>query len=442
LNLILSYLISQENLGSEAMHVLIIGSGGREHALAVALAASPKVSQLSVAPGNPGMEMLAQRLEIDVLDIEGLLIHAQREKIDLTIVGPEAPLAAGIVDRFTEAGLLIFGPVQAAAQLEASKLFAKQMMQQANVPTGHFVFAQTESQALEGLSQFNPPYVIKEDGLAAGKGVTVTSSQEEAEIAIANAFAKNSPVLLEACLYGQELSVLAVCDGVRALPLVAAQDFKRVGDGNTGPNTGGMGAYAPVPFADAALMEKVQTLVLNPILNLMAKRGTPYKGILYAGLMVNNAGDPAVIEFNCRFGDPETQVVLPLLTHSGVDLFDLLFASAQGNLAPFEGALPEVKGAAVTVVVASGGYPAELLTNQVITLPEALPEGVTLYHAGTKRLPKGDLVNSGGRVFTVTGVGATLDEARKKAYEVVPQVKFEGAFYRSDIAAGLSLLKV
>lgn len=420
------------------MHCLIVGSGGREHALALALSKSPSVSRLSMAPGNPGMEPLGQLLAIEPTDIEGLLIHAKREAVDLVIVGPEAPLAAGITDRFQQEGIAVFGPTQEAAQLEASKHFAKRIMQEASVPTGRFVYAETEAQALEALDSFKPPYVIKEDGLAAGKGVTVTADKAEAVEAINRAVAKASPVLLEEALKGEELSVFALCDGERALPLVAAQDFKRVGEGHTGPNTGGMGAYAPVPFVDAALMEQVQQQVLTPMVRTMAKRGTPYKGLLYAGLMISPEGVPNVIEFNCRFGDPETQVVVPLLEQAGVDLADLLRRCASDTL---EGvSLPAITEAAVTVVLASQGYPGNYEKGKAITLPEQLPEGVRLYHAGTKRLPGGQLVTNGGRVLAVTATGTSVEAARQLAYETVEKVSFDGAFCRKDIAAALPAL--
>lgn len=414
------------------MKILVIGSGGREHALLWKLAKSPKKPTLMVAPGNPGMAQLAQCLAIDPLDIEGLLIHAKREGVDLTIVGPEAPLAAGLVDRFEAEGLRVFGPSKAAAQLEASKHFAKKMMQEAGIPTAGYAFCQTEPEALTALKDFSAPYVIKEDGLAAGKGVTVTSSLDEAKTAIEQAFSKGMSVVIEAFLEGEELSLLAVCDGQRAIPLVSAQDFKRVGECNTGPNTGGMGAYAPVPWATPALLQQVQQQVFSPLMAAMFERGTPYKGILYAGLMISPLGKVQVVEFNCRFGDPETQVVLPLLN---TDLIDLLKASAEGNLSDYEGVnLYDEGQSAVTVVMASQGYPGAYATGKPITLPPILPEGVTVFHAGTTQTPAQPLVTAGGRVLNVTTRAASLNEARTLSYQAIEGITFEGAFCRKDIA--------
>ena len=414
------------------MKVLVIGSGGREHAIAHTLSQSSLKPELHFAPGNAGMNSLGQRLDIQADDLQSLLIQAQREQYDLTVVGPEAPLALGLVDLFTDNQLPVFGPCQAAAQLEASKAFAKELMAEAGIPTAPYHHAQTLEDALEALERFSSPYVIKEDGLAAGKGVTVTDQKAEATAAIERGFAKGGTVVLEGFLEGQELSVLALCDGERALPLVSAQDFKRVGEGNTGPNTGGMGAYAPVPFVTDTLMQTVQEQILQPVLEVMKQRGTPYKGVLYAGLMINSAGEPSVVEFNCRFGDPETQVVLPLLA---VDLLPLLQASAAGDLSAYEQTpLAQSGQHAVTVVMAAKGYPGNYEKGLPLSIPDALPDGVHVFHAGTKITPDQQLVTNGGRVLNVTAFGASLTEAREKAYAAVQQIDFSEGFYRVDIA--------
>lgn len=414
------------------MKILVIGGGGREHSIAWKLAQSPQKPALYFAPGNPGMASLGQRLEIDPLDIQGLLIYARREGIDLTVVGPEAPLAAGIVDAFQAAGLLIFGPNKAAARLEASKAFAKEMMHRAQVPTAGYRFCTTEVEAEQALSGFSPPYVIKQDGLAAGKGVTIAANAADAVQAIGESFEAGVPVVIEEFLQGQEISILAVCDGTRALPLVGAQDHKKVGEGDSGPNTGGMGAYAPVPFADEALIQKVQDRVFDPVMRTLADEGIQYRGILYAGLMVTPDGEPFVIEFNARFGDPETQVILPLMAD---DLVEVCLASARGDLSGFAqtGIRFDENRSAVTVVLASEGYPGSYEKGKPIAFPESTPEDVLVFHAGTALSREKGIVTAGGRVLNVTGLGASLQEAREKAYAVADQIRFAGKFYRKDI---------
>jgi phosphoribosylamine--glycine ligase len=417
------------------MKILVIGSGGREHAIASALHRSAHRPELFFAPGNAGMAGLGQRLEIDATDLQGLAIFAKREGIDLTVVGPEAPLAIGIVDRFQADGLKIFGPVKAAALLEASKHFAKQIMDEAQVPTAGYAHCLDADAARRALDKFQPPYVIKEDGLAAGKGVTIAQDRAEAEAAIDQAYKRGMTVVLEEFMAGEELSILAVCDGKIALPMVAAQDFKRVGNNNEGPNTGGMGAYAPVPLATPALMARVRQEVLQPVLEAMARRGTPYMGVLYAGLMILPDGTPKVVEFNVRFGDPETQVVLPLLED---DLVDLFLASANGDLSGYEakgGIAFKSDQAAVTVVLASQGYPGEYESGYPIDFPASLPDDAEVFHAGTRLQPGGKIVTQGGRVLNVTGIGKGIEQARQRAYEIVEQVSFQGKYYRSDIAA-------
>jgi phosphoribosylamine---glycine ligase len=416
------------------MKILVVGSGGREHAIGQKLSESARKPELFFAPGNPGMATLGLCLDIDATDIDGLLIHAKREQFDLTIVGPESALALGIVDRFQAQGLTIMGPSKGAAELEASKHFAKKVMDAAKVPTAGYGFYQTEVDALEGLKTFTAPYVIKEDGLAAGKGVTIATNEQDAQQAIRSAFSKNMPVVIESFLQGQELSLLFACDGTRALPLLAAQDFKKAGEGNTGPNTGGMGAYAPVPFVTPSLVDTVQRTIALPILNAMADLGHPFQGILYAGLMINDAGEPFVIEFNVRFGDPETQVILPLMEDDAVDLF---LAMATGDLSAFEaqGGIRFKKDAsAVTVVLASEGYPGPFEKGVPMELPEALPQDGFIYHAGTKKVSGGKIVTAGGRVLTVTGTGSTLAAARAAAYGIAESIHFRTKMCRPDIA--------
>ncbi len=415
--------------------VLVLGSGGREHALLEALSRSPQAPELFVAPGNAGCYMLATGVEIQADDVQAVCDLVQAEDIDFVVVGPEAPLVAGVVDALNAQGTLVFGPSQAAAQLEASKYYAKQIMAKAGVPTAGFAYCKTRQEAEIALSQFTAPYVIKEDGLAAGKGVTIAQTLTDAQEALTRAEAKQSPVVIEEFLEGVELSVLAIADGSQAIPLISAQDFKRVGDNDTGENTGGMGAYAPVPFVDDTLLSTIETTILEPMMKTLQAQNTPFKGILYAGLMIHPNGTPFVVEFNVRFGDPETQVVLPLL-QDRIDVLALLMDSAKGDLSSWRGvrALQEPTQKAVTVVVAASGYPQAYATGQVITLPDALPKGVSLFQAGTKRRSTGELISVGGRVLTVTAVADSLAEARTQAYLAIDTIDFPESFTRSDIA--------
>lgn len=415
------------------MRVMIVGSGGREFVLGQVLA-GPNVA-LSFVPGNAGTQALGMNLDIDPLDVRGIVLHAVREAVGLVVVGPEAPLAVGLVDALREAGISVFGPTQAAARLEASKAFAKEVMRAAGVPTAGYFVCGDEAAGLAALDAVGVPYVVKVDGLAAGKGVTVTPNRQEAETALRAALAGGGSVVVEECLYGEELSVLAVCDGERALPLLTAQDFKRAWDGEAGPNTGGMGAYAPVAFADAELIDRVRREILQPVLGEMRRRGTPFTGVLYAGLMVDEVGNPRVIEFNVRFGDPEAQVVLPLLARR-VDVLRLLVDASHGDLSGWESnaALMETDAAAVTVVLASAGYPGAFEKGVPLRLPVALPDGVTLVHAGTTHTREQVLVTNGGRVVNVTAVAETLAAAREKAYTVIEGMDTDGLVYRRDIA--------
>jgi phosphoribosylamine--glycine ligase len=408
--------------------ILVLGSGAREHALLRALSRDPAVSGLLCAPGNAGTAALAENRTVVVDDPEAVAGLAQEVAADLVVVGPEVPLVAGVADALRTAGIACFGPSAQAARIEGSKSFAKQVMQQAGVATAAAeVFSDAEA-CMAHLAQAPAPYVVKADGLAAGKGVHVGS-----DLAAAQAFARDvlaapgSTAVVEAYLDGPEVSLFALTDGTTVRPLLPAQDFKRVGDGDAGPNTGGMGAYAPLPWLPPGTVERIQQEVLQPVVDEMGRRGTPFAGLLYAGLAMTSGG-PQVIEFNCRFGDPETQVVLALLE---TPLGGLLHACATGRLAE-TGPLRWRPGAAVTVVVAAEGYPAAPSSGDVVTVG-ALPEGVEVLHAGT-RLQDGRVVSAGGRVLSVTAVGGTLEQARERAYDGVGAVSLRGGHWRSDIA--------
>ncbi|WP_182558868.1 phosphoribosylamine--glycine ligase [Microlunatus kandeliicorticis] len=408
------------------MTVLVIGNGGREHALALALARDPSVAALHCAPGNPGTAAVAVNHSVDALSGAAVAALAVELGADLVVVGPEAPLVAGVADAVRGAGIACFGPSRAAARIEGSKAFAKEVMAAAGVPTADARRCTTTEEAAAALDAFGPPYVIKDDGLAAGKGVLVTTDRDAA---LAHA-AGCDVVVIEQYLDGPEVSLFAVSDGSRVLPMQPAQDFKRAHDDDAGPNTGGMGAYTPLPWAPDGLVEEVLATVLQPTVDELARRGTPFVGLLYAGLALTAAG-VRVVEFNARFGDPETQVLLPLLrTPLGV----LLHAAARGALGEVGSRLDWADGAAVGVVVASQGYPAAPVTGAVITGTEDVPAGVEVVHAGTARDADGRLVSTGGRVLTVVGTGADLAAAREAAYAGVDVVRLDGAFHRTDIA--------
>jgi phosphoribosylamine---glycine ligase len=404
------------------VRVLLLGSGGREHALATALAADPSVSALVCAPGNPGMGQLAPLVPIDLSDVDAVAALAVETAADLVVIGPEQPLVAGAADAVRAKGIPVFGPSRAAARLEGSKAFAKEIMAAAGVPTARSRVCTGPAEVAAALDEFGTPYVVKDDGLAAGKGVVVTTDRDAA---LAHA-ATCGRVVVEEYLAGPEASLFVVTDGTAAVPLLPAQDFKRVGEGDAGPNTGGMGAYAPLPWAPADLVQTVMTAVVHPTLAAMRERGTPFAGLLYVGLALTKAG-PKVIEFNCRFGDPETQVVLALLE---TPLAGLLYAAATGTLAQH----PPLRwraGAAVTVVVAAAGYPGAPRRGDVITGADTLP-GVL--HAGTARGDGGALVSAGGRVLCCTATGADLAAARDAAYALVDGVRLAGSHHRRDIA--------
>lgn len=419
------------------MRILLIGGGGREHALAWKLVQSPKVEKLYAAPGNPGMALLpnCECINLNVDDLEGVADYAEEKSIDLTVVGPEAPLVAGLADVFKRRGLPVFGPSKAAAQLEGSKAFSKELMAKYNIPTAFFKICEDIETAKAYVEEKGAPIVVKADGLAAGKGVVVAMTKAEALEAIDEMMgdhkfgAAGARLVLEEYMEGEEASLLAFTDGKTVVPMIAAQDHKRVFDGDEGPNTGGMGTYAPAPVMTDILRLKATELILKPVVEAMAKEGTPYQGCLYAGLMIK--GDSVkVVEFNCRFGDPETQVVLPLLDG---DLAEIMLACATGTLDKSEVAWHDK--AAVCVVMASGGYPESYEKGKEITGLAAAEEDkdVVVFHAGTKEA-EGKVVTSGGRVLGVTAVDSSIKAARDRAYSAVEKISFEKNFYRKDIA--------
>jgi len=409
------------------VRILVIGSGGREHALVRAFSSE----DVHAAPGNPGIAAVAHTYPEVAAVPEQILGLARKLSPDLVVVGPEAPLVAGAGDALREAGIACFGPDAAAARIEGSKSFAKQVMAEAGIPTAASFTCRTRQEADEALSSFGPPYVVKDDALAAGKGVLVTS-----DLAAARAHAEAcGTVVIEEFLDGPEVSLFAVCDGTTAVPLLPAQDFKRAGDGDTGPNTGGMGAYAPLPWAPADLAGQTMATVTQPALDTMRRRGTPYRGLLYAGLCLTQAG-LRVVEFNARFGDPETQVVLDRLDQGSTPLAPLLAAAAAGDLAG--AAAPEWhSGAAVTVVLAAEGYPAAPAKGDEIKIRDN-ERGAHSYllHAGTTTGADGTLRSSGGRVLNAVGSGTDIAAARAAAYELAATVGLRGGWYRHDIAAG------
>jgi phosphoribosylamine--glycine ligase len=415
------------------MKVLVVGSGGREHALAWAMARSPRVDRVFCAPGNGGTAGVGTNVPIAATDVRALVEFASTSGVDLTVVGPEAPLVAGIVDRFEEAGLRCFGPKAAAARLEGSKVFAKEFMARHGVPTAGFRVFDDAHEANSYVRGLKPPVVVKADGLAAGKGVYVADSTQAAvdavnEIMVQQRFGQaGGRIVVEECLRGEEVSVHAICAGNRAVMLPSSQDHKRIFDGDRGPNTGGMGAYAPVPSFGDREREGVMDTVVSPVLAGMAAEGNPYTGALYAGLMITAAG-PMVLEFNVRFGDPETQVLLPLVRS---DLFEVLYRATSGDL-PDEIALWEERSAA-TVVMASGGYPGTFGKGFEITGLDGVECGnAVVFHAGTSS--DGErLVSSGGRVLAVTAWDRTLGGALDAAYQAVGRIRFEKAYWRTDI---------
>ncbi|MDD4966160.1 phosphoribosylamine--glycine ligase [Halothiobacillus sp.] len=416
------------------MKVLVIGGGGREHALAWKLAQSPRVSRVFVAPGNPGTaaEAKCENVSIAATDIAELLAFAGREKIDLTVVGPEAPLVLGIVDSFRDAGLPIFGPSRQAAQLEGSKAFSKDFLARHRIPTAAYRVFTEAAPAIDYVREHGAPIVVKADGLAAGKGVIVAQSVAEAEAAVNDMLGgqfgeAGARVVVESFLSGEEASFIVMVDGSNILPMATSQDHKARDRGDTGPNTGGMGAYSPAPVVTPQIAEVVMETIIEPTVKGMALDGIPYTGFLYAGLMIDDQGRPSVLEFNCRFGDPETQ---PIMLRLDSDLVDLLEAGIEGSLDKVQ--CKWNQQTAIGVVMAAHGYPTDVRTGDVIRGLDAVPGNVKVFQAGT-RAEGQDVVTAGGRVLCVTALGDTVRAAQKAAYAGVKAIDFDGGFYRDDI---------
>ncbi len=413
------------------MKVLVVGHGGREHALAWKISQSPEVSKIYIAPGNPGTALLGENIAIGIHEIERLADFAKTYDIGLTVVGPEAPLVAGIVDFFNQCKLPVFGPSSKGAMLEGSKSVAKALMKKYAIPTAAYQEFSDLTSALGYINKMGAPIVIKADGLAAGKGVTVAVTLQEAEVALRDCFEKRlfgdagSHVVIEEFLQGEEASILAFVDKNIIIPMVSAQDHKRVGEGDTGPNTGGMGAYSPAPIITPEIMEQVQSQIFNRMLLAFQKENIDYRGVLYAGLMMTATG-PKVIEFNARFGDPETQVILPRLK---TDLVEIMFACIEDRLDSI--VIEWDDAAAACVVLCSKGYPGDYLKNSPIRFSSSTQAGL-VFHAGTA-IKNADLVTAGGRVLNVVGQGDSIVNAVKKAYELIPSIEFPGMSYRRDI---------
>lgn len=416
------------------MKILVVGSGAREHALVWKLARSPKAEEVYAAPGNAGTAKIANNLNFKADEIGGLLKFARENRIDLTVVGPEGPLAAGIVDAFTEIGLTIFGPTQTATEIESSKAFAKDLMQRHGIPCADSASFSEYDKAREYLKTQNLPVVIKADGLAQGKGVIVAETLREAQKTLTDMMkskmfgAAGNKVVIEEHLYGRELSFFIFTDGERVVPTVPACDYKRIYDGDKGPNTGGMGSYSPPPFYNDVLGEVILKTIMKPAVLALNDSGRRYKGALYGGLMITNHV-PKVIEFNARLGDPEAQVVLPRLQ---TDLVDIMMATINNELDKIKVEFSD--DACVGVVMASGGYPGKYQTGFPISGLEDVDNDIMLFHAGTRMNPEGNVLTSGGRILTVTATGKDLAEAREKVYKNIQRIEFEGCYYRKDIA--------
>ncbi len=416
------------------MRILVVGAGGREHAIAWRLRSCPGVTDVLVAPGNAGTAQIATNLPIEATDLPGLLEAVRTQNVDMTVVGPEAPLAAGIADLFRSHGLRVVGPTRAAAQIESSKSYAKSLMAKYGIPTAQSWVFDSPAEARAHVAEAPIPLVVKADGLTGGKGVTVCYSRDEAMRALTACMEERvygdagTRVLVEEYLEGQEVSVFAFTDGVSISPLTAACDYKRLLEGNKGPNTGGIGSYSPPPFWSEALSQEIEERIVHRTLHALAQEGHPYQGMLYAGLMLTEKG-PKVLEFNCRLGDPEAQVVLPRLTS---DFLDVLTAVADGTLdwCPVEWTGPVCAG----VVLASEGYPLEYKTGHPVSGLDALDPDAWVFHAGTRQDGE-EVVTAGGRVLMVVGQGTSLEEAREHAYRNVERVHFSGAYYRRDIGA-------
>lgn len=416
------------------MRVLLIGSGGREHALAWKLKQSPKLSVLFIAPGNPGTAQCGTNIALDVSRHADVIAFCKAQHIDLVIIGPEAPLVAGLVDDLETAGIRVFGPSKAAAQLEGSKAFTKELCVEAHIPTAAFARFNNKDAAKAYVQERGAPIVIKADGLAAGKGVVVAMTLHEAidaidEILGGSFGAAGAEIVIEECLVGEEASFFALSDGAHVIALQSAQDHKRVADGDTGPNTGGMGAYSPAPVITRELEERVMNEIIRPTVTTMKKRGTPFRGVLFAGLMITKDG-PKLIEYNTRFGDPECEVLMPRLQS---DLLELILATLDGNLKSI--ALQWSNDAALTVVYAAKGYPAKPEIGTVIRAMDdaSAQPGVIIFHAGTRMREDGALIANGGRVLAITGQGATIAQAQERAYRGIRALDWPGGFYRTDI---------
>ena len=415
------------------MNILLVGSGGREHAIAIALKRSPLLQRLYIVPGNPGTAPLGDNVDLPVADHAAVIDFCRKAAIALVVIGPEQPLIGGLVDELERHGVLAFGPTRAAAQLEGSKGFTKDLCRNYDIPTARYARFAAPEPALRYLRENGAPIVVKADGLAAGKGVVVAQTLDEAERAVQSMFdgafgLSGAEVVIEECLQGEEASFFALCDGVRALPFATAQDHKRVGDGDTGPNTGGMGAYSPASVVTADIEARVMRDIIDPTLRAMRDRGAPYRGVLYAGLMLTSDG-PKLIEYNCRFGDPEAQVILPRLQD---DLVELMLGAARGELTQARPRFSPVR--ALTVVLAAKNYPGTPITGSEIrnvTSAEAVA-GVTVTHAGTRE-EGGRLLAAGGRVLNVTALGDSVAEAKARAYAAVDLIDWPGGFCRRDI---------
>ncbi|MDP3879784.1 MAG: phosphoribosylamine--glycine ligase [Dehalococcoidales bacterium] len=417
------------------MKILVVGGGAREHTLVWKLAQSPKAGEIYAAPGNAGTAQIAHNLDTKAEDIEGLVRAAGKNRIDLVVVGPEGPLAEGIVDRFQGAGIPVFGPTGAAARIESSKAFAKDLMQKYGIPCARSVTFTDYQQAREYLEKQTPPVVVKADGLAAGKGVVVADSLSQALEALDSIMAARTlgeagdRVLIEECLSGKEMSAFAFTDGSSVIPLVDACDYKRVYEGDRGPNTGGMGSYSPPYFHTEELANRVAESIMEPTVRAMSREGAPYRGVIYGGLMIT-VGGPKVLEFNARFGDPETQVILPRLK---TDLVDIMLAVIDGTLSQLN--IECTTDACVGVVMASGGYPGSYQTGFPVSGLDSLDKDVLVFHGGTRAgETPGQVLTGGGRVLTVVATGKTLAQAREKVYNNISRVHFEGCHYRRDIA--------
>ena len=415
------------------MKLLVVGNGAREHALAWKISQSPRVNEIYAVPGNAGTASVARNINLPVSDTSAIVSKARELSIDLAVVGPEAPLAAGIADQFQAAGIPVFGPSGPAAQLEASKVYAREVMHKQGIPCASGATFTDYAEARKYLAKQTAPIVVKADGLAAGKGVTVAATLQEAEQALKSimedkAFGQaGDRVIIEECLFGKEVSLLAFSDGKTVVPMVPACDYKRVFDGDKGPNTGGMGSYSPPGFFNDAMTEQVLNSIIKPTIDAMAKEGTPYQGVLYTGLIMTAKG-PMVLEYNARFGDPETQVVLPRLK---TDLVDIMLAVVEGKLDKIK--IEWNSDPCVGVVMASGGYPGDYRRGLPISVSGTLDKDINIFYAGAMKV-NSHIVTDGGRVLTVTATGRTMQEARDRVYRNIKHISFEGCHYRQDIA--------